>query len=93
MERRLRKFVRVPKMWQVRLAETRAEGSTYRVALFLLDQASFSRKVTLSTARLRKFGVSRNGKRGALQKLRRAGLIAVEERPRKSPIVTVRFVD
>jgi hypothetical protein len=38
----MRKFVKVPKMWQVRLAETRAEGRTYRVALFLLDQASFS---------------------------------------------------
>jgi hypothetical protein len=89
----MRKFVKVPKMWQMRLAETRAEGSTYRVALFLLDQASFSRKVTLSSARLRKLGVSRNGKRSALQKLRHAGLIAVEERPRKSPIITVRFVD
>jgi hypothetical protein len=93
MERSVRKFVKVPKMWQVRLAETRAEGSTYRVALFLLDQASFSRQVTLSTARMRKFGVSRNGKRGAPQQLRRAGLIAVEERPNKNPIVTVRFVD
>jgi hypothetical protein len=93
MERSMRKFVKFPRMWQVRLAETRAEGSTYRVALFLLDQASFSRRVPLSTSRMRKFGVSRNGKRGALQQLRRAGLIAVEERPRKSPIVTVRFVD
>ena len=89
----MRKFVKFPRMWQARLAETRAEGSTYRVALYLLDQASFSRKVTLSTARMRKIGVSRNGKRGALQKLRRAGLIEVEERQRKSPIVTVRFVD
>jgi len=89
----MRKFVKFPRMWQVRLAETRAEGSTYRVALYLLDQASFSRKVTLSTARMRKIGVSRNGKRGALQKLRRAGLIEVEERQRKSPIVAVRFVD
>jgi DNA-binding FadR family transcriptional regulator len=42
---------------------------------------------------MHRLGVSRNGKRGALQKLRRAGLIAVEERARKSPIVTVRFVD
>ena len=89
----MRKFVKVPKMWQVRLAETRAEGSTYRVALFLLDQASFSPQVTLSTARMRKLGVSRNGKRGALQQLRQAGLIAVEERANKNPIITVRWTD
>jgi DNA-binding FadR family transcriptional regulator len=42
---------------------------------------------------MRKLGVSRNGKRNALSQLREAGLIAVEERPRKSPIITVRFVD
>jgi hypothetical protein len=47
--------------------------------------------VTLSTAALRKLGVHRDGKRSALGQLRKAGLIEVEERPRKSPIVKVRF--
>jgi hypothetical protein len=89
----MNKFTKFPKLWRVRLAETRANGCTYRVALHLLEQACWSRQVTLSTATMRKLGVSRNGKRGALHQLRRAGLIAVEERPRKSPIVTVRFVD
>jgi DNA-binding FadR family transcriptional regulator len=42
---------------------------------------------------MQKLGVGRKGKRSALQQLRRAGLISVEQRPRKSPIVTVRFVD
>jgi hypothetical protein len=87
------KFTKFPKLWRVRLAETRANGCAYRVALYLLDRACWSRQVTLSTATMRKLGVSRNGKRGALRQLRRAGLIAVEERPRKSPLVTVRFVD
>ena len=87
------KFTKVPQMWRTRLAETRASGCAYRVALYLLDKACWSRQVTLSTATMRKLGVSRNGKRGALRQLRRAGLIAVEERPRKSPLVTVRFVD
>jgi len=89
----MRKFVKFPKMWRLRLAETRANGCAYRLALYLLDQASFSRQVTLSTARMRKLGVGRDGKRIGLRQLRKAGLIAVEERPRKSPIVTVRFVD
>jgi hypothetical protein len=80
-------------MWEDCLAAIRADGCTYRVALYLLGQARFRREVTLSTACLRKLGMSRNGKRGALKQLRRAGLVAVEERPRKSPIVTVRFVD
>jgi hypothetical protein len=89
----MRKFTKVPKLWRVRLAETRASGCAYRVALYLLDRACWSRQVILSTATMRKLGVSRNGKRRALQQLRRSGLIAVEERPSKSPIVTVRFTD
>jgi hypothetical protein len=75
------------------MAEARASGCAYRVALYLLDRACWSRRVNLSTATMRKLGVSRNGKRRALQQLRRCGLIAVEERPSKSPIVTVRFTD
>ena len=89
----MKKFTKVPKLWRVRMAETRASGCAYRVALYLLDRACWSRQVTLSTATMRKLGVSRNGKRRALQQLRRSGLIAVEERPSKSPIVTVRFTD
>jgi hypothetical protein len=61
------------------------------VAFYLLDQARWRERVTLSTAALRKLGVNRDGKRSALQQLRTAGLVEVEERPRKSPIVKVRF--
>ena len=85
--------MKFPRMWQVCLAEMRANGCTYRVALYLLDRASFSQRVVLSSATMQRHGVSRNGKRRALQQLRRKGLIAVEERPSKSPVVTVRFVD
>jgi len=88
-----RKFTKFPKMWEVRLAETRADGCTYRVALYLLDQACWSPYVTLSTATMRKRGISRNGKRSALRQLREAGLIAVEERPNKNPVVKVRWTD
>ena len=87
------KFTKFPKIWEMRLAETQADGCTYRVALYLLDKACWSRQVVLGTATMQNRGVGRKGKRGALQHLRRAGLIAVEERPHKSPIVTVRFVD
>ena len=87
------KFTKFPKMWGQQLAEIHANGCTYRVALYPLERATFSKEVILSTSTLRRLGVSRNGKRGALQQLRRAGLIAVEERRDKNPIVTVRWVD
>jgi hypothetical protein len=86
------KFTKFPKIWGQQLAEIHANGCTYRVALYLLDRASFSNQVVLSTSAMRRRGVSRNGKRAALNQLRRAGLIAVEERPDKNPIVTVRWV-
>jgi hypothetical protein len=70
-----RKFVKFPKLWQTCLAERRADGSTYRVALYLLD----------------KQGVSRARKWRALDLLRRAGLIAVEGRKGRVPRVTVRW--
>src|SRR5262249_28156581 len=44
-------------------------------------------------AALAELGVGRQGKAGALQQLRKAGLIAVEDRPGKSPPVTVGFVE
>jgi hypothetical protein len=87
------KFTKFPKMWSQKLAGIRANGCTYRVALYLLNRASFSKQVILSTSAMQRLGVSRNGKRGALDQLRRVGLIAVEERPDKNPIVTVRWVD
>jgi hypothetical protein len=84
-------FTKFPNTWRISLAEVRANGCAYRVALYLLDQGRWRERVTLSTAALRKLGVNRDGKRSALQQLRKAGLVQVEERPRKSPIVKVRF--
>ena len=88
-----RKFTKVPEMWHMRLAEIRAGGYTYRVALHLLKEARWGQHVTLSTAALQKLGVSRNGKRCALRQLEEAGLVAVEERPNKNPVVKVRWLD
>jgi hypothetical protein len=85
------KFVKFPKMWQVCLEEKRADGSTYRVALYLLDKASFSELVPLGNRVLKKHGVSRASKWRALGHLRSAGLIAVEERRGRPPLVKVRW--
>lgn len=85
------KFVKFPRMWQVCLAEKRADASTYRLALYLLDRAAFSEQVPLGNRVLEKHGVSRAGKWRAMEQLRRAGLIAVEARKGKSPLVRVRW--
>jgi hypothetical protein len=56
------KFVKFPKMWQVCLEEKRADGSAYRVALYLLDNV-----VPLGNRVLEKHGVSRASKWRALE--------------------------
>jgi hypothetical protein len=85
------KFVKFPRIWQVCLAERRADGSTYRVALYLLDRASFSELVPLGNAAVKRQGVSQRSKWRALRELRQAGLIAVEARQGRPPLVKVRW--
>jgi hypothetical protein len=84
------KFVKFPKLWQTCLAEQHADGSTYRVALYLLDKATFSEHVPLGNRVLEKQGVSRASKWRALKLLRRAG-IAVEGHKGRVPRVRVRL--
>ena len=86
-----RKFVKFPKMWEVCLAERGADGSTYRVALYLLDRGNFAEHVPLSTAALKKRGVSRASKWRAVEQFRQAGLIAVEGHKGRLPLVKVRW--
>ena len=86
-----RKFVKVPKMWQDCLAEMQADGSTYRVAFYLLDKAMWSEHVPLGNRVLEKHGVSRASKWRALEQLRNRGLIAVQARPGRAPLIKVRW--
>jgi hypothetical protein len=87
-----RKFVKVPKIWLEYLVKADADTSTYRVAMYLLDQAAWGNiDVPLGSRVLEKHGVSRWGKWRALQKLRQIGLVAVENRRGRPPLVRVRF--
>jgi hypothetical protein len=52
------KFVKFPKMWRECLAEAHADGSAYRVALYLLDKVGFVNPVPLGNRVLAKHGVS-----------------------------------
>ena len=90
-----RRFVQVPWLWVECLAKVGAGRSAFLVAHFLLYEAwrTKARVVKLTNAALAELGVGRQGKARALQQLRKAGLIAVEDRRGKSPLVTVRFVE
>ena len=45
--------------------------------------------ITLTTAILQRFGVNRKAKYRALEHLQDAGLIAVHQKPRRNPVVTI----
>jgi hypothetical protein len=87
--RHRQQFTKFPDSWSSRLRSAR--GVTYRVALSILRQhwKTNGQPFRLSNAALEKEGVGRHSKWRALQELEEAGLIRVEMRPRKSPVVTV----
>jgi hypothetical protein len=93
------RFTKVPAIWEETLAKARASGCTYRVAIVLLYEGwkaklfSGQAVVKLTNVMLARVRVGRKGKKAALLVLRKIGLIGVEERGRKSPLVTVRFLD
>jgi len=88
-------FVKVPMLWVECLVEKRVGVNAYRVAHYVLHKAwrTNDPKVKLTNAALAAHGVDRKGKATALRQLREAGLISVAERPNRSPIVTVRFLE
>jgi hypothetical protein len=87
IQRRRRHYVMVPWTWIERLEG--ATGQTYRVALCLLylSWKGEGEPVKLANGMLRIDGVSRQSKWRALNDLERRGLVAVERRPRRSPII------
>jgi hypothetical protein len=85
------RFVKFPLVWFDRLGEINASGSTYRVAIHILQRAWQRRSSTIKLPNVNR--VSRNGRRAALQQLERAGLITVDRQPKRSPVVTVLLTD
>ena len=81
------RFIRFPYEWAERLKAAR-RISTYRVALHLLyrDYKTGGRPVTLSN---KAAGLSGKEKWRGLRELEDAGLVRVERRARRSPIVTL----
>jgi hypothetical protein len=88
-------FIMFPVEWQFQLARVDADKCTYRVALYLLHEAwrSQNRHVKLANVGLKGLGVGREGKRHALEQLEEAGLVSVERKDRKSPVVKMKFIN
>jgi hypothetical protein len=83
-------FVKVPWIWVEKLSKARYTA-TYRVALHLLylDWKQKGGPVKLPNGMLTVGNVSKKQKWRALGELEHLGLIAVERRPRRSPLVTL----
>jgi hypothetical protein len=80
-------FVKLPMTWVRQLKG--ASGQTWMVAVHVLylDFKEKGKPIKLANGMLKIDGVSPQSKTRALRDLERRGLIAVEYRPRKSPIV------
>jgi hypothetical protein len=83
-------FVKVP-LWWIREATKAMETPMALVAIELLYARWKTKSLTfpLPNGRLTKLGINRKTKQRALRRLEAAGLITVEQVPRKTPRVTL----
>ncbi len=77
--------------WSWLAAAARARGRALHVALALWYQASVTRSwsVKLNTDRLRELGLDRHATSRGLRELEKAGLVKVERRAGRKPLVTM----
>lgn len=87
VRKRREQFIIVPMVWFEKLAG--ATNQTHRVALYLLHLhwKNHSKPFKLPNGMLQIDGISRYSKWRALVELEQRGLISVERRPGKSPLV------
>jgi hypothetical protein len=83
-------FIRTPFSWWEKLSG--CHGQILAVALFIIHlewKSQGRRPVKLANGALDAYGISRRTKWRALNELERLGLISVERRVRKSPIIRI----
>ena len=82
-------FIRAPFIWWEKLS--RYQGQIMAVALYMihLDWKAQGRPVKLANGALDLYGIGRRTKWRALAELERLGLISVERRVGKSPIIRI----
>jgi hypothetical protein len=88
IQKRRKRFVMVPMTWRESL-----EGATGQTVLLALDLLYLGWRrggpILLANGMLRYDGISQQSKWRGLAELERRGLVTVERRPRRSPIVTL----
>ena len=91
VRKRREHFVRVPWTWVEKLVS--ASGKTWQMAVWLLyfHWKGGGAPIKLANGMLRYDGVSRRTKWRALAELEALGLVAVERRPKRSPVVRVLY--
>jgi hypothetical protein len=94
IRKRREQFVQLPMWWVGKLGESPvASGATHQVAIHILhlDWKHHGKPFKLPNGMLKYDGISRHSKWRALTDLERRGLIVVERRSSKSPIIHVRL--
>jgi hypothetical protein len=90
-KKREERFIRLPVLWWGKLTNPLAPGGTWATATHLhyLRYREHSETVKLANAALKQVGISRFTKWDALHDLERRGLIIIENRGKKSPMITL----
>jgi hypothetical protein len=79
----------MPMEWFRRACRLPGKAGLMAVVVWYLSKVRKSDTVTLSQATLDEFSISRQAKYRALERMESAGLVRVECRHRKNPVVTV----
>jgi hypothetical protein len=82
-------FIQVPFSWLERLDGAAAKVYALALHLLYLDWRNKSQAFRLPNGMLANDGISRRTKWRALVELERRGLISIERRPKKSPLIRV----
>jgi hypothetical protein len=84
-------FTKFPNMWRKQLGKVKARGTTYQVAMAILDKAQFAEWVKLPNMGLAARGISRKAKYRAVKELEKAQVILTKQSPGKSVEVKALF--
>ena len=86
-----KRFVQVPLWWAEAAAKATTGGGAALVWIYLLHVSWKAKSMTfpLPNGYLKRCGVSRWVKYRVLRELEKAGLITIEHRARKSPLITL----
>ncbi len=84
------KFDRFPTPWTNRLLRDNASGAAWSVAALLVRRKFIDHKQTI---RLANTETTQKRKWRGLAELEKLGLVSIERRPRRSPIVTMLYLE